>query len=200
MMNQNSGPDYSIKLLVLGDLSVGKTSFIYRFIEDKFDSYQITTTGLDLKTADIILDNKKIRVQLWDTAGEEKFNSITKNLILRVQGIIILFDLTNKESFENLGSWIEIIRDHCGNKMQMLIVGNKNDLEEEKDIDEEDIHKFVKAEKIKFIKTSCQTGENIKKAVEMICKIIISSSKSKNDLSFSLESSSLMTKNKKKCC
>ena len=199
-MNQNSGPDHSIKLLVLGDLSVGKTSFIYRFTEDKFDEEQIPTTGLDLKTADIILNNKKIRIQIWDTAGQEKFNSITKNLILRVQGIILLFDLTNKESFENLNSWIKIIRDYCGNKMQILILGNKKDLEEQIVINEEDINSFSKSVKIKIKKTSCKNGENIKEAVDMICKHIITSSKEKNDISFSLESSSLMVKNKKKCC
>ena len=197
-MNQNTVADYSIKLLVLGDLSVGKTSFIYRFTEDKFDTEQIPTTGLDLKTADIILENKKIRVQIWDTAGQEKFNSITKNLILRVQGIILLFDLTNKESFDNLNSWIKIIREHCGNKMHILIVGNKNDLEDQ--INEEDIIKFCKSLKFKFKKTSCKNGENIKEAVDLICKNIITSSKGKNEISFSLESSSLMTKNKKKCC
>ena len=199
-MNQNAMADYSIKLLVLGDLSVGKTSFIYRFTEDKFDSKIIATTGLDLKTADIILDSKKIRVQIWDTAGQEKFNSITKNLILRVQGIILLFDLTNKESFDNLSSWIKIIREHCGNKMQILIVGNKNDLEEQKQVDEEEIKKFAKRVRIKFKKVSCKNGENIKEAVDLICENIISSSAAKNDVSFSLESSSLMVKNEKKCC
>ena len=139
-------------------------------------------------------------MKLWDTAGQEKFNSITKNLLLRVQGIILIFDLTNKESFKNLSSWIKIIKDHCGNKMVLLIVGNKNDLEEEKDINEEDINAFIKQEKIHYIKTSCKTGENIKKAVDKICKNYISSSKAKCDISFSLESSSLMTKKEKKCC
>ena len=162
------------------------------------DCKDTASVQITLNTDGLNLENKKIRVQIWDTAGQEKFNSITKNLILRVQGIILLFDLTNKESFDNLNSWIKIIRDHCGNKMHILIVGNKNDLEDQ--INEEDIIKFCKSLKFKFKKTSCKNGENIKEAVDLICKNIITSSKGKNEISFSLESSSLMTKNKEKCC
>ena len=87
----DSSETLTIKLLILGDLSVGKSSFIYRFIDDKFDE-NMTTTDLDLKTADLIIEDKNIRVQLWDTAGQEKYRSISKNLISRVQGILILYD------------------------------------------------------------------------------------------------------------
>jgi small GTP-binding protein len=146
-MDQESVIDFSIKLLVLGDLSVGKSSFIYRFIEDKFNSDQIPSTGLDLKTADIILENKKIRVQIWDTAGQEKYNSITKNLLLRVQGIIILFDLTKLETFNNLGHWTGIIKENCGNNIPILFVGNKSDLEENHKIKKEDIIKYINKKK-----------------------------------------------------
>ena len=199
-MNQKSEPDFSLKLLVLGDLSVGKSSFIYRFIEDKFNSDQIPSNGLDLKTADIILENKKIRVQIWDTAGQEKYNSITKNLLLRVQGIIILFDLTKLETFNNLGHWTGIIDENCGNKIPILFVGNKSDLEETHIIKKEDIIKFINKKKAKYIRTSCKTGDNIKKAVDIICKEIIRTNTTKSDISFSLESSSLVADKKKKCC
>ena len=199
-MTQDSEPDYSIKLLVLGDLSVGKSSFIFRYIEDKFNEEEMPTTGLDLKTADLIIENKKIRIQLWDTAGQEKYNSITKNLILRVQGLIILFDLTNKASFKNLSKWVDLIKEHCGNKMPMLFVGNKSDLEENREVHKEDIIKYMTKEKSKYIKTSCKTGDNIKKAVDIICKDIIRSFSAKNDVSFSLEASSLVVNKKRKCC
>ena len=161
MINQDSEPEYSIKLLVLGDLSVGKSSFIYRFIEDKFNADSMTTTGLDLKTKDILIDNKQIRIQLWDTAGQEKFNSITKNLILRVQGIIILFDITNKESFNNLNVWIKTIKEQCGKNFPILIAGNKTDLEENRIVNTEEANIFTNNEKIDYIEISCKTGENI---------------------------------------
>ena len=200
MESQNVEPDFSIKLLVLGDLSVGKTSFIYRFIEDKFEVDDMATTGLDLKTADVIIADKKVRVQLWDTAGQEKYNSITKNLLLRVQGIIILFDITNKDSFNNLNLWIKIINEHCGDKMSMIIVGNKCDLEENRAVSKEEIYNYIKKMKKQFIETSCKTGKNIKKAVDNIIKKIINSLSEKKDISFSLESTCLNQIKKKKCC
>ena len=200
MINQDSEPEYSIKLLVLGDLSVGKSSFIYRFIEDKFNADSITTTGLDLKTKDLIIDNKKVRIQLWDTAGQEKFKSITKNLILRVQGIIILFDITNKESFNNLNIWIKTIKEQCGKNFPILIAGNKTDLEENRLVEKEEANIFTKNEKIDYIEISCKTGENIKETIDIICKRIITFLTIKNDMSFSLDSSALTVSKKKKCC
>ena len=200
MINQDSEPEFTIQLLVLGDLSVGKTSFIYRFIEDKFNADSLTTTGLDLKTKDILIDNKQIRIQLWDTAGQEKFNSITKNLILRVQGIIILFDITNKESFNNLNVWIKTIKEQCGKNMPILIAGNKIDLEENRLVKAEEANLFKESGKIDYIEISCKTGENIKETLDIICKKIIASFTVKKDMSFSLDSSTLIVNKKKKCC
>ena len=199
-MDQESVIDFSIKLLVLGDLSVGKSSFIYRFIEDKFNTDSIPTTGLDLKTADLLINNKKVRVQLWDTVGQEKYKSITQNLILRVQGIIILFDITNKDSFNNLNEWIKTVREQVGNNLAILLVGNKCDLEENRLVFKEEANIFAKNEKIKYIETSCKTGENIIKAIDYICEKIINSFTLKNDLSFSLDSSSLIVAKRKNCC
>ena len=200
MINPDSEPEISIKLLVLGDLSVGKSSFIYKFIEDKFNTDSIPTTGLDLKTADLLINNKKVRVQLWDTVGQEKYKSITQNLILRVQGIIILFDITNKDSFNNLNEWIKTVREQVGNNLAILLVGNKCDLEENRLVFKEEANIFAKNEKIKYIETSCKTGENIIKAIDYICEKIINSFTLKNDLSFSLDSSSLIVAKRKNCC
>lgn len=200
MINPDSEPEISIKLLVLGDLSVGKSSFIYRFIEDKFNTDSIPTTGLDLKTADLLINNKKVRVQLWDSVGQEKYKSITQNLILRVQGIIILFDITNKDSFNNLNEWIKTVREQAGNNLAILLVGNKCDLEENRLVLKEEANIFAKNEKIKYIETSCKTGENIIKAIDYICEKIINSFTLKNDLSFSLDSSSLIVGKRKNCC
>ena len=96
--------DYTIKLLVLGDTNVGKTKFIIRFSENKFQEEYMATIGIDLKFSTIEIKGKKIRVQMWDTAGQEKYRSITKNLFLKVQGILALYDITNDITFENTGS------------------------------------------------------------------------------------------------
>ena len=199
-MLQESEPEYSIKLLVLGDTSVGKSNYIYRFTEDKFSDNHMSTTGLDLKNADIIIDDKKIRVQLWDTAGEEKYRSITKTLFLRVQGIITIFDLTKEETFINLKSWINSIKEECGNNMPILIIGNKCDLTEYRVVKKETAYKYAKKEKIEYIETSSKTGENIKNSVDIICSKVIKSLSLKNEFSFTLDSSALIPKKKKNCC
>ena len=199
-MLQESEPEYSIKLLVLGDTSVGKSNYIYRFTEDKFSDNHMSTTGLDLKNADIIIDDKKIRVQLWDTAGEEKYRSITKTLFLRVQGIITIFDITKEETFINLKSWINSIKEECGNNMPILIIGNKCDLTEYRVVKKETAYKYAKKEKIEYIETSSKTGENIKISVDIICSKVIKSLSLKNEFSFTLDSSALIPRKKKNCC
>ena len=201
--NQKSPPEpeYMIKLLVLGDLSVGKSSFIYRFIYDKFIPGEMQTSELELKTADIIVDKKNIRVQLWDTVGQEKYKSITKNILLRVQGIILMFDITNKETYKNIKMWTNLIKEECGHKMPILMVGNKIDLEEERFIKKEDAKAFFKKQKFKYVETSCKEGTNVKKAITRICKIIIESKNVSMDFSFSLNNSSIsVNKKKRHCC
>ena len=197
-MNQEL--DYSIKLLVLGDLSVGKTSFIYKFTENKFNEEQVSSAGLDLKTVDIVIESKKIRVQLWDTAGEEKYKSITKNLILRVNGILILFDITNKESFKNLSVWIRIINEFCGEDMAIIIIGNKRDLEERRTVPKEEASIFARKSNYKYIETSCKTGENIKRAIHNICRKVIGCPAENSRSSFSLDVTSLKMKKMKNGC
>ena len=113
-MEQESDFDYTIKLLVVGDSSVGKTNFITMFIENKFNQTYMTTSGMDLKTSSIVVKNKKIRVQLWDTAGQEKYRAITKNLFLKVQGALVVYDITNDNSFTNLKTWVKSIKEECG--------------------------------------------------------------------------------------
>ena len=201
--NQKSPPEpeYMIKLLVLGDIKVGKSSFIYRFIYDKFNPNQMQTSELELKTADIIVDKKNIRVQLWDTVGQEKYKSITKNILLRVQGIILMFDITNKETYKNIKMWTNLIKEECGHKMPILMVGNKIDLEEERFIKKEDAKAFFKKQKFKYVETSCKEGTNVKKAITRICKIIIESKNVSMDFSFSLNNSSIsVNKKKRHCC
>ena len=201
MNSQNvQEPEYSIKLLLLGDLSVGKSSLIYRFIYDKFNPNEISTSELDLKTSDLIIDKKNVRVQLWDTVGQEKYKSITKNLIKRVQGIIIVYDITNKDSFKNIKTWAHLIEEEYGNKLPIIIVGNKIDLEENRKIKIEDAKAFCKNHKYKYVETSCKTGHNIKKSIAKICKIIIDSQNIRNDISFSLSTSNASYIKKKHCC
>ena len=199
-MEIDSDFDYTIKILVVGDSTVGKTNFIRMFIENKFNQNYMTTSGIDLKTSNIEIKNKKIRVQLWDTAGQEKYRAITTNLFLKVQGVLIVYDITNEETFNNLKSWVKSIKDECGKQMQMLIVGNKNDLEEQRVIDKNIATEYAKEEKLEYIETSSKTGDNIQKAITLLCEKILDNTELTNDFSFTLDATSLSQKNKSRCC
>ena len=186
--------------MIAGDSSVGKTNFISMYIENRYNQNYMTTSGIDLKTKNIEIKSKKIRVQLWDTAGQEKYRAITKNLFLKVQGILLIYDITNENSFNNLKGWINSIKEECGNQIQMILIGNKIDLNEKRMIKKEDALAFAEKEKIKYIETSSKTGENIQQAISLLCEKIIDSSEISGEYSFTLDTASLSKKNKRKCC
>ena len=193
-------PDYTIKLLIVGDSSVGKTNFIYRFIENRFNENYMTTTGIDLKTMNIEIKNKKIRVQLWDPAGQEKYRAITTNLFLKVQGTLVVYDITNQDSFVNLKSWVKSIRDECGRQMQILLIGNKSDLDEKREISKDEALAYAKEEKVDYLETSSKTGDNIQKAIQILCEKVLDNTDFDADHSFTLEQSSFSKEKKRKCC
>ena len=192
--------DYTLKILIAGDSSVGKTNFIMRFVNNEFSSSYMTTSGIDLKTKDIEVKNKKIRIQIWDTAGKVKYRAITRNLFLKVMGAIIIYDITNERSYNNLKEWIKLIREECGKHMQIIMVGNKCDLDSERKISQEEVINYARKENLEYIETSCKTGENIEKAVKTLCEKILENNDLNTDISFTLNSSSFMAPKKKKCC
>ena len=199
MSTDDSEFDYTIKLLVLGDSNVGKSNFIIRFIENKFAEDYVSTTGLDLKSSNIEIKGKKIRVQIWDTAGQEKYKSITKNLFLKVQGVLAIFDITNSTSFENLKIWVKTVKEECGSHMPIVIVGNKTDLEKQREVDKDEAISYAKNEKVEYIETSSKLGENVQKAISIISEQVLQTAEFGNDFSFTLSSFSI-EKKKKKCC
>ena len=134
-MQINSDFEFLIKLVVIGDSGVGKTNFIFQFTEGRFSRAHVTTIGFDYKSKIIKLPNKKkvIKLQIWDTAGQERYMAVNKNLFQKVQGIILMYDLTNRDSFEHIQSWLNLVKKNVSNKIVML-VANKLDLAEEKRI------------------------------------------------------------------
>ena len=178
-MQINSDFEFLIKLVVIGDSGVGKTNFIFQFTEGRFSSVHVTTVGFDYKSKIIKLPNKKkvIKLQVWDTAGQERYMALNKNLFQKVQGIILMYDLTNRDSFEHVQSWLNLIKKNVSNKTVML-VGNKLDLAEEKRIvTEEEGEDIGKKNDMLFFEGSGASGENVDKiftkmAEEIYTKLI----------------------------
>ena len=192
--------EFIIKILIIGDSTVGKTNFVYKFSEDKFSENYFASTGIELKTTSIQIDGKSIKIQLWDTAGQEKFRAMTKNLYLKSQGIIILFDITNETSFINLKNWMSQIKESCGEDIPILLVGNKIDLEDNRVINKERAMEYANNENIEYIEVSSKTGENINKALTSLLQKILKRADSNSNFSFTLDAGTVKKKTKHNCC
>ncbi len=150
------------KILFLGETQVGKTSLIIKYTEGTFQQGGITTLGVDLKYKYLEKDNKNLRLDLWDTAGQERFQNITKSFYNGANGMIFIFDLTSSESFDKLKFWIEDSKDKItDNNIELLMVGNKSDLIDERVVTKEKIQKLSEQYNIPYFETSAKTGEGI---------------------------------------
>ena len=150
------------KILILGNSSVGKTSFLIRFCDEKFDSDILTTVGVDYKKKFIKRNDKKINLHICDTAGQERFRAIARNLYKNADGIVLMYDISNQKSFQDIKNWINSIKDNIDlNKIGMVIVGNKIDLKEERVINEEMRQNLEEKENITVLEASAKDNINV---------------------------------------
>ncbi|KAI8875295.1 ras-domain-containing protein [Backusella circina FSU 941] len=150
------------KLVFLGEQSVGKTSLITRFMYDTFDSTYQATIGIDFLSKTMYLEDKTVRLQLWDTAGQERFRSLIPSYIRDSSVAIIVYDISNRESFLSTSKWIEDVRAERGNEAIVVLVGNKTDLNEKREVTVEEGEKKAKELNTMFVETSAKAGFNVK--------------------------------------
>lgn len=163
--------DQLIKLLIIGDQSVGKSCIMTRFCDGTFDKNMTSTIGIDFKIKHITLDNRKLKLQIWDTAGQERFRTITRAYYRGAAGIMIVFDVNNHKSFANVKLWLKSIEDHGNNQVCKIIIGNKCDCDpNDRQIKTSDAQAFADLHGIKYIETSAQTNMNIEKAFLTLAK------------------------------
>ena len=179
-MSDNNSSDSVYKILLLGDSTVGKTCFLMRYTDNTFQEIHMSTIGLDYKLKNVQLDDgKMVKIQIWDTAGQDRFRSITKNYYKGAHGIILIYDITNKKSFENVRTWINQIKEEVSEKVSIILVGNKIDDEEHRVVATEDGEKIAKELGLMFFECSAKSGVNIdstfnelvKKTVENYSKV-----------------------------
>ena len=156
--------DLHYKLLFLGESSVGKTSLLLRYIDDTFEN-SIPTVGIDVKYKYLTYDNKKIRLDIWDTAGQERFRGIAQNYFRGAHGIIFVFDITNKDSFNKLKNWISDAKQKINPGTILAVSENKIDLEERRVISKEKIEEFREKNDIDIFRTSAKTGEGVREII-----------------------------------
>ena len=161
------------KILLLGDSTVGKTCFLLRYVDDSFLDLHMATIGLDYRLKTLILEEQKIvKVQLWDTAGQDKFRAITRNYYKGASGIILIFDVTNVKTYENIKKWINEIKEEISEKVAIVLIGNKVDNVQERKISKEQGDKLASEIGVKFFETSAKTGEGINESVFFLVKKI----------------------------
>ena len=188
-MNFQPTFDYFLKIIIIGDTSVGKTNFLFRFIDGKFNQIYQPTIGIDYKSIIRVLPKtrKKVKIQFWDTAGQERYKSLNKIYFQRVQGIILMYDITKRESFENLDSWRNLIFDNVDN-IPVALIGNKLDIADEKRIVEvEEGKSFADENGFLFYETSALNGKNVNNGIYSLCEKIIGSLE--RTLSFNINNS-----------
>ena len=203
-MSENSDSEERINIMTLGNTEVGKTSYITRYTENNFQEIYLATIGVDFKVKNITIKEKVYKLFFYDTTGQEKYKSISFNIIKNAQGIIIMYDITNKNSFDSVTQWITSVQELKGKKIPMILIGNKIDKEERRVIETENGEALAAKFHLDFFETSNKTGINIQESALSLINKIIERRESGND-SFSMGTKSSKLKSsqhskKKKCC
>ena len=155
------------KVLLLGDSTVGKTCFLMKYTDKTFQDIHMATIGLDYRLRSMKLKSgKSIKLQIWDTAGQDRFRAITKNYYKGSHGIILIYDITNTQSFENVKTWVNQIREEASSNVIIYIAGNKVDMEDERKVDRDDGEKLAEELGFPFVETSAKNGININETFE----------------------------------
>ena len=207
--DENDNNEINLKILILGDSSVGKTSLLLQYADGYFPTIYVATIGIEYKVKKININGADINLQIWDTAGEERFRSITQNYMKGADGILYVFDITQKSSFDNLKTWIRQ-SEEITEGFKKIIVGNKSDLENERRIQKETVQKFCDERNIKGIEVSAKMGTKVSEAFETLAKLIIGD-KSKDEIirtyttlnkerGLTIQKQKKKKKGKKKCC
>lgn len=199
-MNVQTTYENLVKVLLLGDTSVGKTNLLFRFIENDFIESHLSTIGFDFKSQVVTLeDNTSIKLQIWDTAGQERFMAITRNLFLRAQGILLVYDITEINSFNHIKTWIESIR-NVSEVMPIVLLGNKSDMEEKRKVTHEEGQRLAQEYNLQFLETSAKENSNVREAFITITKEILKSYKDNTEKNLNLKKKNRVNNESSGCC
>ncbi|KAJ2389876.1 ras GTPase [Coemansia sp. RSA 2603] len=164
--------DYLFKLLLIGDSGVGKSCLLLRFADDTYTESYISTIGVDFKIRTIELEGKTVKLQIWDTAGQERFRTITSSYYRGAHGIIVVYDVTDNETFSNVKQWLQEIDRYASEGVNKLLVGNKCDLEDGRKVSYTEAEEFAKQLSIPFLETSAKDSTNVETAFLTMAKQI----------------------------
>ena len=164
--------NYLLKFIIIVDAAVGKSNLLVRYTSEQFkEEYQLTI-GVEFGSNNVIIGDNTYRIQIWDTAGQENFRSITRSYYKNTACAIIVYEISNKKSFENISSWIEECKNTAPKSILMVLVGNKCDLEDNREVTEEEGREFAEKNGMLFFETSAKTGKNVEELFKESVKVI----------------------------
>ena len=164
--------EFLFKLILIGDSSVGKSNILLQYLKGKFDANSKATVGVEFGTKNIEINNKKIKIQIWDTAGQERYRSITSAYYRGAKGAFIVYDITRKETFDNIDKWVADLKNNGDDNISIVLIGNKSDLDEKREISKEEGVQKSEEFKTAFMETSALNGDNIDKAFDELIEQI----------------------------
>uniref|UniRef100_A0AAQ4QGA5 Ras-related protein Rab-15 n=1 Tax=Gasterosteus aculeatus aculeatus TaxID=481459 RepID=A0AAQ4QGA5_GASAC len=175
--------DVLFRLLLLGDSGVGKTCLLCRFTDNEFHPSHISTIGVDFKMKTLVIDGIKVRIQIWDTAGQERYQTITKQYYRRAQvGIFLVYDITSERSFQHIMKWASDVDEYAPEKVRKILVGNKSDEVDKRQVATEQGVKLAKAYGMDFFETSAFTNQNISETFTRLAEQVLAANKKDLDL------------------
>ena len=198
--------DYIFKVLLLGNSDVGKSSLLLRFVDSLWNDAFVPTIGVDFKVKTLEINNKKVKMQIWDTAGQERFRTVVSTYFRGAHGILLLYDVTNKDSFKNLENWLIEIEKNASDKVLKILLGNKCDLNDDREIQTEEGQAFAIRNGMEFMETSAKMNTNVSEAFETLGKLMIDFNSKVNNNSQNGEGKAFKANSgkdlntKKKCC
>ena len=200
-MNQNQSKNkIDIKIITLGDSHVGKSSLIIRYIENNFSQTYITTMGFDLKIKQITLkDGTEAQLMIFDTAGQERFKSLAQSYVKKADGILFVYDISERETFQSVESWMENA-EYMNEKLPSILIGNKSDLNNDRQVSFEEGKKKAEEYEFPFYETSCKTGENVEKCFIELAELVYGKAGKKPSKKSGQELKRTKSKSKKKRC
>ncbi len=173
--------DYLFKLVIIGDSGIGKSCLLHRFADDIYTEAYISTIGVDFKIRTLEIDGRTCKMQIWDTAGQERFRTITSSYYRGAHGIVIVYDITNRESFTNLEMWLNEVRNYSSSQVQLILVGTKTDLADKRQVQYTEALEFAETHGMEYIETSAKTAINVEAAfINLANKLVSTHGPSKN--------------------
>ncbi|KAH3758008.1 ADP ribosylation factor [Pelomyxa schiedti] len=155
---------YTFKYIIIGDTGVGKSCLLLQFTDKRFQPVHDVTIGVEFGAKIISLEKTQVKIQIWDTAGQESFRSITRSYYRGAAGALLVYDISRRETFNHISSWLEDARQHANPEMTVMLIGNKSDKEGQREVTTAEGEAFAKEHGLLFIETSAKTSDNVQEA------------------------------------